>query len=188
MEICIFNTDERKDNKVKIYLSTYKKEPVVIIDFDIKKYNHSINGEWQELSFPESIEINDKLYLTEEKIKKIVVLLDFFYKEQSISHDIWSEIEQLKDIYGNKVSIHLSSVGYHLWFGCETTKIHVKNKNERIVFPQSLDRDFLIQDRLHLNKEDAKKLKNTLLILSKYIILKSKVKGEEKNNTKIIKV
>lgn len=159
--------------KCDIYTVKEESSPLLVIDFNIKEYKVCDFG-WTDYKFPTDIVINDKLYLDKKLTIQVVELLDCFIQTRGLEAADSQTTERgfyyrdLQDLKGNKISIQESSNGMDafIWFGCVTDdKVFVKKDNQLIPykFPKG---DCLVEDRLHLNIDQAKELK---LVLIDYI-------------------
>lgn len=153
-----------------INLENIEGQKVLKLDFRIKNYKVCNNG-WKEHSFPADIIVNDKLYLAEESLNRVVQVLDSFLEkgyledsQEQVTERGFSYLE-LKDLYGNVISIQNSSsaITDNIWFGCQTQNKAFILRNNEVSSYVFANYNPLISDRLHLNKTKVKSLKIALL-------------------------
>lgn len=155
-------------NGIKCHISFKNKdnELITVLDFKIKSYK-VFNYGWHQYDYPSNIILEDKLYLNEEKLNKIINSFDNFINYGYLTEEDVKDIEDFKDLKGNKIRLYnSSSVDAKLWFGCNINEAYIK-VGETIepfshikgegVFGDGL----LINDRLHLTESQVKRLLKT---------------------------
>lgn len=143
----------------------YKKkqeQDLLVLDFSIKQYKVCSDG-WKTVDFPTNIILNDKLYLDEKLQNQLITILDGFIKNGylSMAEDKTPRgfgYIKLRDTESNIISIQESSAAgdHKIWLGCEVNRYLGDNNKEKCFDFNT--RDFLIEDRLHLNKEGVRNL------------------------------
>lgn len=154
------------------FISTEEKDgqKLLKIDFNITSYKYCLQG-WHEKSFPHNIVINDKLYLNEAMVEKLVLALDHFvkYGEIKISEqqktDRGFAYGEFKDINDNVVHLQKSSAAMYdaMWFGCRTSDKILVNDNGHLKPYEFKETDHVVSDTLHMKQDKAQELKEAIV-------------------------
>lgn len=156
-------------NENKCYISFKEKdnELITVLDFKVKSYK-ILNHGWKEYDYPDNIIIEDKLYLNEKMLNKIIDCFDNFIKYSYITQNKLDEIENFRDLKGNKIRIYnSSSIEDKLWFGADIQVAHIKVEDKIELYEHEKGIDpfgnhkkptLLIPDRLHLKKNNVERL------------------------------
>lgn len=149
---------------------------VVKIDFNIQSYQILLKFRgWTEIPYPKEYlpSIKDKLYLSGDNLYNVIIALDTFIETGDI---VTTETQytnrgfsflNLKDDLGNVVSIQKSSTMGEdlLWFGTKVNESDIGEKKDGKFIRYKYDDNsgISIQDRLHINQEQAQKLRLSII-------------------------
>lgn len=149
---------------------------VLKLDFNIKEYSALLVGRgWTTIQYPENVlnSIKDKLYISKDKLYKLIELLDVFIdtgdlitEKTTYTNRGFSKIEE-KDLYGNEISIQKSSIigEDHIWFGAKVNYNDIGHKSDGnfIRYKYEPNNGINVNDRLHLTQEQVFQLRLAML-------------------------
>lgn len=177
-----------------ISIEEINKIPLLKLDMNIRSYQ-VLDKSWITHNIPPGVMVDDKLYLDEEMKNKVCDILDCFIKKGSIQSSTnqitsrgFSYFEH-EDKNGNIISIQDSSAASspHVWFGLKMNQHFFTLEGDKKVAFYIPHNNILLEERLHLNKSQAKMLKKAITVEWNFYNLNKSLpdKDDKTNKNKI---